>query len=129
MNIIDLAYCVFYRYDEKHEIGFPFIGAPISVTFFIALFILSIFAVLWEFRVIPIPHLEKWFFIVVLTLICLAVALRFWPKEKREKKFQQYEDYKKAHPKLYLWRFWIFVLLPVVMFWTSLLMFNTIYGR
>lgn len=28
MNIIDLAWCVFYRYDEKHNIGFPAVGAP-----------------------------------------------------------------------------------------------------
>ena len=124
MNIIDLAYCVFYRHDEKHERGFPFVGAPIAVTFFIALFIESIFFLLWDFRVIPMPHLEKWHFFVALTLMCLAVALRYWPKETREKRLRQYEDYKKAHPKLYLWRFWIFVSLPVVMLVTSFLIAN-----
>lgn len=131
MNIIDLAYCVFYRHDEKHDIGFPVVGAPVSVTIFMAMYIESIFFVLWEFKVIPFPQpeLEKWHFLVVLTLMCLAVASRFWGKEKRARRLQQYEDYKKAHPKLYLWRFWIFVSLAVVMFSTPLLLFNTIYER
>ncbi|MBQ9588286.1 MAG: hypothetical protein IJR26_10600 [Bacteroidales bacterium] len=121
MNIIDLAYCVFYRHYEKYETGAP---APTAVALLIALYILSIFIVLWDFRVIPIPHLEAWHFFVALMLMSLLVVLRYWPKKAREKRLRQYEDYKKAHPKLYLWRFWIFVSLPVVMLVTSFLIAN-----
>ena len=125
MNIIDLAYCVFYRYDEKHDIGFPLVGAPIAMAVFILFYIISISILLWDFKVIPHPpHPEFWQVLVALALIGLAVALRFWTKETREKRFRQYEDYKTAHPKLYLWRFWIFVSLPIVMTVTSILIAN-----
>ena len=43
MNIIDLTYCLFYRHDEKHDIGFPPIGAVAGLAFILGLYLVYIF--------------------------------------------------------------------------------------
>ncbi len=129
MNIIDLAWCVIYLHDKKHDIGYPVIGATIAMTFFLLLYILDITVLLRAFVVDSLPNIEKWQFIIFFAAALAVVYLPFRTKEIRNRKLQKFEDYKKSHPRRYLWRFWLFVLLSVVLLVASFAVLNIMYER
>ncbi|MBQ8704467.1 MAG: hypothetical protein IJ524_08860 [Bacteroidales bacterium] len=126
MNIIDLAWCVAYRHSEKYDKGFPALGALVVVTFILQFYLLAIIALLRTFVVDSLPHLDKEQFFVIYAVFLAVVYLPFRTKEIRNRKLQKYDDYKKAHPRKYLWRFWLFVSLSIVLFVASIVVMNNL---
>lgn len=124
MNIIDLTYCVFYRHDEKHDIGFPPVGAVAGLAFVLALYLLTIIILLGTFVIDSLPIMEKKPFFVTYAAFVTILFLPFRTKEIRNRKLQKYDEYKKAHPRKYLWRFWLFVSLSIVLAVVSILIVN-----
>ncbi|MBQ7063205.1 MAG: hypothetical protein IJM88_07950 [Bacteroidales bacterium] len=127
MNIIDLAWCVFYRYDEKHNTCPPIIGATIAVAFILELYILAIITLLNTFAVDSLPHIDKRQYFIIFAVFLAVVYLPFRTKEIRDRKLTKFNDYKKAHPRKHLWRFWLFVSLSIGVIVASILVMNTIY--
>ena len=131
MNIIDLCWCTFYRHEEKHDIGLPPLGATISMAFFIVLYALNLLVLLCALNVIDyraLPPLNILHIFGILAVVGIVVFLGVGTtKEKRERKLKKYEDYKKAHPRKRLWRFWLFVGGDILFFITSFALVNILH--
>ncbi|MCR5444475.1 MAG: hypothetical protein K6E96_02170 [Bacteroidales bacterium] len=127
MNIIDLTYCLFYRHDEKHDIGFPPIGAVAGLAFILGLYFLTIVVLLRTFVLDSLPSIGKKTFFLIYAAYVAVLFLPFRTKEIRNRKLQKYDEYKKAHPRKYLCRFWLFVSLSIVLSVASILIANMHY--
>ena len=128
MNIFDLSWCKFYLHDERYDIGYPLLGASVSTTFFIALFINGLIIFPSAIGLYKIPTLPFLPFGIGIGLIIAIFIFRNRNKDIRNKRLAEYREYKKKHPRKSTFRFIMFITIPILLFITCAIIMNTRYN-
>ena len=115
MNIFDLSWCKFYLYDERHDIGFPLVGASISVTFFVNLFIVGLILFPSTIGLYKLPDLSFLPFGIGFGLIMAFFIFRHKNSDIRKRRLSECEKYGKEHPIKSRLRFLMFILIPILL--------------
>ena len=96
MNIFDLAWCKFYLHDERYDIGYPLLGASVSMAFFIGIFINGLIIFPSTIGLYKIPTLPFLPFGIEIGLIIAIFIFRNRNKDIRNRRLAEYREYKKS---------------------------------
>ena len=127
MNIFDLSWCKFYLYDERHDIGFPLVGASISMTFFIGLFTVGLIIFPSVIGVYDLPVLSFLPFGIGLALILSFFIFRHRNDEIRKRRLSECKKYEKEHPIKSRIRFLMVIVIPILLFISDCIIANIRY--
>lgn len=128
MNIFDLVWCKFYLHDERYDIGYPLLGASVSTTFFIALFINGLIIFPSTIGLYKIPTLPFLPIGIEIGLIIAIFIFRNRNKDIRNKRLAEYREYKKKHPRKSTFRFIMFITIPILLVIIDFIIMNTRYN-
>lgn len=128
MNIFDLSWCKFYLYDERHNLGFPLVGASISMTLFIGLFVVGLIIFPSTLGLYELPNLPFLPFGIGIGICISFFIYRHRNKEIRKKRISEYQKYKKEHPTESMIRFLLLIIIPIVVFITDIIVANIRYN-
>lgn len=116
MNIFDLSWCKFYLYDERHNMGFPLVGASISMTFFVGVFAVGLIMFPGAIGVYKLPDLSFLPFGIGLALILSFFIFRHRNDDIRKRRLSEYKKYEKEHPAKSRLRFLMVIVIPILLF-------------
>ena len=128
MNIFDLSWFKLYLYDERHNIGFPLVGASISVTFFIGVFVVGLIMFPSTIGLYVLPDLSFLPFGIGLALILSFFILRHRNKDIRKRRLSEYKSYEKEHPTRLRVRFLMFIIIPIILLVSDFIIANIRYN-
>ena len=129
MNIFDLSWCKFYLYDERHDIGFPLVGASISMTFFVALFIDGLFIFPSVIGLYKLPNFSFLPYGIGFGLILSFFIVRHRNVEVRKRRLSECKQYDKDHPLKSRIRFISFIIIPILLVVSCFIIANIRYNR
>ena len=115
MNIFDLSWCMFYLYDERHNIGLPLVGATISMSGFIILLIVGIILFPQAIGMYKLPKTDAFLIYGILGLVIAFFIFRNRNSEIRMRRLSEYQKYKKKNPRKTRIRFFMFILIPILL--------------
>lgn len=125
--IFDLSWCKFYLYDERHDIGFPLVGASISMTFFVGVFVVGLIMLPSVIGLYELPNLSFLPFGIGIVICISFFIYRHRNMEIRKKRIAEYQKYKKAHPTGSIIRFLLFIIIPILLFIADIIVANIRY--
>jgi len=128
MNIIDLSWCKFYLYEERHDMGFPLVGASISMTFFVGLFIVGLIMFPSTIGIYKLPNLPFLPFGIGLGLILSFFIFKHINKDVRNRRLSECKKYEKEYPVKSRLRFLMFLIIPIVLFVSDFIIANIRYN-
>lgn len=128
MNIFDLSWCKFYLYDERHDIGFPLIGASISMTVFVGMFIVGLIMFPSTIGLYRLPNLPFLPFGIGLGLILSFFIFRHGKKDTRKRRLSECRKYEKEHPTKTRIRFLMFIIIPIILLIVDFVIANVCYN-
>lgn len=128
MNIFDLSWCKFYLYDERHNTGFPLVGASISMTFFVGLFAVGLIMFPSAIGVYKLPDLSFLPFGIGLALILSFFIFRHRNDDIRKRRLLKYKKYEKEHPAKSRFRFLMVIVIPILLFISDFTIANIRYN-
>ena len=115
MNIFDLSWCKFYMYDERFNIGFPLIGASVSMATIVGMYLVGLAIFPASVGVYKLPHLPFWPFGIGFGIIIALFIIRHRKKDIRMERLDRYQQYKKQNPRKNIIRFLVFIISPVLL--------------
>lgn len=125
MNIFDLSWCMFYLYDERHNIGLPLVGAAISMSGFIILLIVGIILFPQAIGMYKPPKTDAFLIYGILGLVIAFFIFRNRNSEIRMRRLSEYQKYKKKNPRKTRIRFFMFILIPILLLIVDFTIANT----
>lgn len=129
MNIFDLSWCKFYLYDERHDIGFPLVGASVAMTIFVGLFIVGLIIFPSTVGLYKLPtDLSVLPFGIGLSLILSIFIFRHGKKDIRKGRLLECKKYEKEHPVKSRLRFLLFIIIPILIMIADIIIANIRYG-
>lgn len=128
MNIFDLSWCKFYLYDERHDIGFPLVGASILMAFFVGMFVEGLVMFPSTLGLYELPNLSFLPFGIGLGVCISFFIYRHRKKEIRKKRITEYQKYKKEHPTASMIRFLLFIIIPILLWVVDFIVANIRYN-
>ena len=128
MNIINLSWCKFYLYEERHDMGFPLVGASISMTFFVGLFIVGLIMFPSTIGIYKLPNLPFLPFGIGLGLILSFFIFKHINKDVRNRRLSECKKYEKEYPVKSRLRFLMFLIIPIVLFVSDFIIANIRYN-
>lgn len=128
MNIFDLSWCKFYLYDERHDIGFPLVGASIAMTTFVAAFIVALIMFPSTIGLYNLPQISFLPFGIGFGLILTFFILRHVNKDIRKKRLSEYQKYVNEFPTKSKIRFLLFIIIPILLFIADFVIANIRYN-
>ena len=128
MNIFDLSWCKFYLYEVRHDMGFPLVGASISMTFFVGLFIVGLIMFPSTIGLYKLPNLPFLPFGIGLGLILSFFIFRHINKDVRNRRLYECKKYEKEYPVKARLRFLMFIIIPILIFVSDFIIANIRYS-
>ena len=128
MNIFDLSWCKFYLYEVRHDMGFPLVGASISMTFFVVLFIVGLIMFPSTIGLYKLPNLPFLPFGIGLGLILSFFIFRHINKDVRNRRLSECKKYEKEYPVKSRLRFLMFIIIPILIFVSDFIIANIRYS-
>lgn len=127
MNIFDLAWCKFYLYDERHDIGFPLVQASIAMTFFVGVMIEGLYMFPSTIGLYKLPNLSFLPFGIGIGVILSFFIFRHGNNDIRKRRISKYQRYKTEHPIESKFRFIMFIIIPILLLITDFIIANVRY--
>ena len=128
MNIFDLSWCKFYLYEERHDMGIPLVGASISMTVLVFLFIVGLIMFPSTIGIYKLPNLPFLPFGIGLGLILSFFIFRHINKDVRNRRLSECKKYEKEYPVKSRLRFLMFIIIPIVLFVSDFIIANIRYS-
>ena len=128
MNIFDLSWCKLYLYDDRHDIGFPLVGASISMTVFVGVFIVGLIILPSTIGLYRLPNLPFLPFGIGLGLILSFFIFRHVNKKVRQRRLSECMKYEKNHPEKSKLRFLLFIIIPFLLLIADFIIANVRYS-
>ena len=128
MNIFDLSWCKFYLHDERYDIGYPLLGASVSMAFFIGIFIDGLIMFPSTVGFYKLPETSLLSVVIEYGFITALFIFRNRNKDTRNRRLAEYREYKKKHPRKSTFRFIMFIVIPILLFITDAIIANTRYN-
>lgn len=128
MNIFDLSWCKFYLYDERHDIGFPLVGASIAMTTFVGLFIVGLIMFPSTVGLYKLPSFSFLPFGIGFGLILSFFIIRHRKKDIRKERLSACKKYENEHPTKSRLRFLMFIIIPILLLIADFLIANIRYN-
>ena len=121
MNIFDLSWCKFYLHDERYDIGYPLLGASVSMAFFIGIFIDGLIMFPSTVGFYKLPETSLLSVLIEYGFITALFIFRNRNKDTRNRRLAEYQKYKKEYPRKSNILFIMFMIIAILPFCTTLI--------
>lgn len=121
MNIFDLSWCKFYLHDERYDIGYPLLGASVSMAFFIGIFIDGLIMFPSTVGFYKLPETSLLSVVIEYGFITALFIFRNRNKDTRNRRLAEYQKYKKEYPRKSNILFIMFMIIAILPFCTTLI--------
>ena len=108
--------------------GFPLVGASISMTFFVGLFIVGLIMFPSTIGIYKLPNLPFLPFGIGLGLILSFFIFKHINKDVRNRRLSECKKYEKEYPVKSRLRFLMFLIIPIVLFVSDFIIANIRYN-
>ena len=121
MNIFDLSWCKFYLHDERYDIGYPLLGASVSMAFFIGIFIDGLIMFPSTVGFYKLAETSLLSVVIEYGFITALFIFRNRNKDTRNRRLAEYQKYKKEYPRKSNILFIMFMIIAILPFCTTLI--------